>query len=62
MTQMQEQLKWSKVWCERIFIKVAARIGVPLDEFVEAFYTPDARTIIRSRAAEAPEDDSESED
>ncbi|MEY4034804.1 MAG: ATP-dependent Clp protease proteolytic subunit, partial [Verrucomicrobiota bacterium] len=31
MTQMQEQLKWSKVWCERIFTKVAARIGVPLD-------------------------------
>ena len=38
MTQMQEQLKWSKVWCERIFIKVAARIGVPLDEFVANMY------------------------
>ena len=38
MTQMQEQLKWSKVWCERIFIKVANRIGVPLDEFVANMY------------------------
>jgi len=38
MTQMQEQLKWSKVWCERIFIKVAARIGVPLDDFVANMY------------------------
>lgn len=38
MTQMQEQLKWSKVWCERIFIKVASRIGVPLDDFVADMY------------------------
>jgi len=38
MTQMQEQLKWSKVWCERIFIKVAARIGVPLDDFIKDMY------------------------
>ena len=38
MTQMQEQLKWSKVWCERIFIKVANRVGVPLDEFVANMY------------------------
>jgi ATP-dependent Clp protease protease subunit len=38
MTQMQEQLKWSKVWCERIFIKVANRIGVPLDDFVANMY------------------------
>jgi len=38
MTQMQEQLKWSKVWCERIFLKVAARIGVPLDEFIANMY------------------------
>ena len=38
MTQMQEQLKWSKVWCERIFVKVAARIGVPLDDFVADMY------------------------
>jgi ATP-dependent Clp protease protease subunit len=38
MTQMQEQLKWSKVWCERIFVKVAARIGVPLDDFVVNMY------------------------
>ena len=38
MTQMQEQLKWSKVWCERIFIKVADRIGVPLDNFVADMY------------------------
>ncbi len=38
MTQLQEQLKWSKVWCERIFIKVANRIGVPLDDFVANMY------------------------
>jgi ATP-dependent Clp protease protease subunit len=38
MTQMQEQLKWSKVWCERIFTKVAARIGVPLDDFIADMY------------------------
>lgn len=38
MTQMQEQLKWSKFWCERIFIKVAARIGVPLDDFIKDMY------------------------
>ena len=35
---MQEQLKWSKFWCERIFIKVAARIGVPLDDFIKDMY------------------------
>ncbi len=38
MTQMQEQLKWSKVWCERIFIKVAKRIGVPLEDFIADMY------------------------
>jgi ATP-dependent Clp protease protease subunit len=38
MTQMQEQLKWSKVWCERIFQKVAVRIGVPLDDFIADMY------------------------
>jgi len=38
MTQLQEQLKWSKIWCERIFIKVAQRIGVPLDDFVANMY------------------------
>jgi len=38
MTQMQEQLKWSKIWCDRIFIKVAARVGVPLDDFVADMY------------------------
>jgi ATP-dependent Clp protease protease subunit len=38
MTQMQEQLKWSKVWCERIFVKVAARVGIPLDDFVADMY------------------------
>ena len=38
MTQMQEQLKWSKVWCERIFVKVAARIGTDVDDFVAQMY------------------------
>ena len=33
-----------------------------MDEFVEAFYTPEARAIIRSRASEAPEDDSDREE
>jgi ATP-dependent Clp protease protease subunit len=38
VTQLKEQLKWSKVWCERIFVKVAARIGVTVDEFVAQMY------------------------
>ena len=38
ITQLQEQLKWSKVWCERIFVKVAARIGTSVDEFVAQMY------------------------
>ena len=38
VTQLKEQLKWSKVWCERIFVKVAARIGVSVDEFVAQMY------------------------
>jgi ATP-dependent Clp protease protease subunit len=38
VTQLQEQLKWSKVWCERIFVKVAARIGTNVDDFVAQMY------------------------
>lgn len=38
VTQLQEQLKWSKVWCERIFVKVAARIGTTVDDFVAQMY------------------------
>lgn len=38
VTQLKEQLKWSKVWCERIFVKVAARIGITVDEFVAQMY------------------------
>jgi len=38
ITQLQEQLKWSKVWCERIFVKVAARIGTTVDAFVAQMY------------------------
>ena len=38
ITQLQEQLKWSKVWCERIFVKVAARIGTTVDDFVAQMY------------------------
>ena len=38
VTQLQEQLKWSKIWCERIFVKVAARIGTTVDDFVAQMY------------------------
>jgi ATP-dependent Clp protease protease subunit len=38
VTQLKEQLKWSKVWCERIFVKVAARIGTDVDDFVAQMY------------------------
>jgi ATP-dependent Clp protease protease subunit len=38
VTQLKEQLKWSKVWCERIFVKVAARIGTNVDDFVAQMY------------------------
>jgi len=38
LTQIAEQLKWSKVWCERIFVKVAARIGTNVDDFVAQMY------------------------
>jgi ATP-dependent Clp protease protease subunit len=38
VTQLKEQLKWSKVWCERIFVKVAARIGTTVDDFVAQMY------------------------
>ena len=38
LTQLNEQLKWTKLWVERIFIKVADRVGVPLDDFVKQMY------------------------
>ena len=38
VTQLKEQLKWSKVWTERIFVKVAARIGTTVDDFVAQMY------------------------
>ncbi|MGA0133062.1 MAG: ATP-dependent Clp protease proteolytic subunit [Opitutales bacterium] len=38
LTQLNEQLKWSKLWVERIFVKVADRVGVPLDDFVKQMY------------------------
>lgn len=38
MTQLQEQLSWSKIWCDRIFIEVAKRVGITLDEFVKQMY------------------------
>jgi ATP-dependent Clp protease protease subunit len=37
-TQLQQQLKWSKIWCERIFIKVADKMGISMDEFVSKMY------------------------
>ena len=33
-----------------------------MEEFVEAFYTPEARALIRSRASQLPEDEPESDD
>ena len=38
LTQLNEQLRWSKLWCDRIFSKVAAKVGLPLDEFVARMY------------------------
>ena len=38
LTQLNEQLKWSNVWCGRINQEVAAKIGVSLDEFVKQMY------------------------
>lgn len=37
-TQLAQQLKWAKVWCDRIFIKVADKVGLSLDEFVSRMY------------------------
>jgi hypothetical protein len=33
-----------------------------MDEFVEAFYTPEAQSLIRNRVSDAPEDDAESDE
>ena len=38
MTQLREQLDWSKVWCDRINVEVAKRLGITLDEFVKQMY------------------------
>ena len=38
VTQLKEQLKWSKIWVERIFVKVADRAGVKVDDFVAQMY------------------------
>jgi ATP-dependent Clp protease, protease subunit len=37
-TQLEQQLKWSKIWCERIFVKVANKMGITVDEFVSKMY------------------------
>ena len=37
-TELAEQLKWTKVWCERIFVKVANKMNVSVDEFVKRMY------------------------
>jgi ATP-dependent Clp protease protease subunit len=37
-TQLEQQLKWSKIWCERIFVKVAQKMGITVDEFVAKMY------------------------
>ena len=38
-TQLEQQLKWSKIWCERIFVKVANKMGITVDEFVVKMYS-----------------------
>ena len=38
-TQLEQQLKWSKIWCERIFVKVANKMGITVDEFVAKMYS-----------------------
>lgn len=38
ITQLNEQLRWSKVWCERIFGRVADKVGLSPDEFVAKMY------------------------
>jgi len=37
-TQLEQQLKWSKIWCDRIFVKVANKMGITVDEFVSKMY------------------------
>ena len=37
-TELAEQLKWTKVWCERIFVKVANKMNITTDEFVKRMY------------------------
>lgn len=37
-TQLAQQLKWAKVWCERIFVKVADKVGLSMDDFVAKMY------------------------
>lgn len=37
-TQLEQQLKWTKIWCERIFVKVANKMGITVDEFVAQMY------------------------
>ncbi len=37
-TELAEQLKWTKVWCERIFVKVAQKMDLTVDEFVQRMY------------------------
>jgi ATP-dependent Clp protease protease subunit len=38
MTQLHEQLDWSAIWCGRINVEVAKRLGITLDEFVKQMY------------------------
>jgi ATP-dependent Clp protease protease subunit len=37
-TELAEQLKWVKVWCERIFVKVSQKMDLTVDEFVKRMY------------------------
>ncbi len=37
-TQLEQQLKWTKIWCERIFVKVANKMDITVDEFVAQMY------------------------
>jgi ATP-dependent Clp protease protease subunit len=38
MTQLHAQLDWSAIWCGRINVEVAKRLGITLDEFVKQMY------------------------
>lgn len=38
LTQINEQLKWTNIWCGRINQEVAAKLGITIEEFVKQMY------------------------